>query len=455
MKNTFNFPSRILPLFFLLFFYGNLSAQTTSIAFCDNLRTIEPELGNKISFFSKYNDFQQATLTKEGDRLVLSITYKDDGVFQTEKRTIEQSQVDDICQEITLINSSRGYIEEDMSTEGNRRLIISSTIFSLGLYGWGIPVAFGAENYKTYTASYLLVGGGGFFIPFLATRKKDVSMGMAWGYTYGAGVGALHGMAFSSLINSDKIETQAGLSVGFSVTESLLGYFVAKNRDYSWGRVSSMGSGGIWGLGYGALLPMVFTDSENISSSVFGASMLTVSGAGMFAGNYLYSKNTVTPGDVVVINSLGLVSSVYPFAIGESLDIKSDQLYVALTLLGSTVGLAGGVLKTKNYNYSRQQGNIIAIGEVSGGLVGIALAVLADASFEGYLWAGAIGGTAGFFVTDFLVKDSFGSQTGNTSGLNFHINPYGILGAFDRAISPFKPWDPRYNNSIVNLNLTF
>lgn len=434
---------------------SNVFAQQATAPFCDNLRVIEPELGNKISVFTKYNDFQQATLTKDGDQLTLNITFKDEGIFQTEKRTISQSQLDEICQEIVQIKSTRGYVDEDMSTEGNRRLIVSSTAFSLGLYGWGIPVALGAEDYKAYTASYLLVGGGGFFIPFLATREKEVSNGMAWGYTYGAGVGAMHGMAFSSLIDSDDIKTRAGLSVGFSIAESFLGYFAAKNKNYTWGRVSSIGSGGIWGMGYGALVPMLFADSENISSSVSGASMLAVSGAGMFAGNYLYSKNMVTPGDVVVINSLGLVSSVYPFAIGESLNIESDQLYVGLTLLGPSVGIAGGILKTKNYNYSRQQGNIIAIGEGAGGLVGIALAVLTDASFEGYLWAGAIGGTAGFFVTDYLVKDSFGSQGSNTSGLNFHINPYGILGAFDKSNSPYKPWDPRYNSSIVNLNLTF
>ena len=303
------FFSKLVFVLVLTLATATIVAQEAMIPFCDNIRVVDAQLGKNISFFKTYTDFQQATLSRTDDGYVVSITHKLGGIFQTDRRVISQSDLDKICLEISTAPSQETYQDESTSQNGRWRYITASTTYSLGYYSWALPLALGAESGKAYTASYMLIGGGGFFIPLIATRNKNITNGMASGYSMGAGLGILHGYALAALIEGGepKLRTFLGLSVGLSMAESYIGLGLANKNNYSWGRSSIMGSGGYWGLGYGLVISAIILEFDEPRANALSA--LAVSGLGIWGANHLYGKQTITYGDVTYMNTTGFLAS--------------------------------------------------------------------------------------------------------------------------------------------------
>jgi hypothetical protein len=176
---------------------------------------------------------------------------------------------------------------------------------------------------------------------------------------------------------------------------------------------------------------------------------------GMLASNYLYKKQPITNGDVTFISTSGILGFYLSAAMISTLEIESTRANVLLGLIGASGGLAYGIRQTKNYDYTFQQGNLISLGAVAGGFVGAGLGALVEAEEDGYMWFTAIGATAGFFATDYIVAGSKKQRSAGASNFKINLNPGGVLGAFNSEYIPYKPWDPRYSNSIVNMRLSF
>jgi hypothetical protein len=448
---------KILIIFILVLAFGFLKAQDQAVPFCENVRIIDSEIGRKINYFKTYKDFQQATLSKTEDGHFLIVTYKVDGIFQVDKRAISEDEIQMICEEINLMSSKIELREEDISQEARRRLIVSSATYSLCFYGWAIPAALGADEFKPYIASYLLIGGGGFYIPLIATRDKVVTNGMANAYSMGAGMGIAHGLALSLLFMGDDLEYKPtlGLTVAASLGESFVGYGLAKKYGYTWGQTSSIWSGASWGYAYGAATALLI--STEFDAYLGALSMLSFSGAGMFLGNYLYEKNKFTNGDVSIVNYYGGLGLTYPLALLYTFNVDGSEYpraYLLGGMLGAAGGLLGGIYRTKNYDYTRQQGNLIVTGASSGALFGGAAAILFNANEKATLWLITLGATGGFLTTDYVLREK-GISGFRSSNLRLQVNPYGFLGSIKPETNPYKPWDHRYSNSMVNLSYTF
>ncbi|MDX9848043.1 MAG: hypothetical protein RBT74_13755 [Tenuifilaceae bacterium] len=441
-----------------LFLIGSViysSAQDVQIPFCDNIQLIDARMGSTVPKLMVYKDFQQATLLKTGDGLVLNIVYKVNGVFHFDKVSITQDELDEICATIQPKKSATIFSEEGSPTqEARRRLIFSSTAFSLGYYSWAIPAALKAEDYKSYTASYMLIGGAGFFVPLIATGHNDITNGMARGFTVGAANGFVHGGALSLLFFGDNIEYEnyIGFTSIFSITESLLGLSMAKKYDYSWGRMSIMGSGGLWGAAAGAALPVILFESEE--PRLYGLSSLAGSVGGIMAANYLYKQQPITHGDATIINTTGALGLHWTAVMMVTFEMNSARGIVGLMLAGASGGLAYGIHKTKGYDYTRQQGNLISLGTYAGGLIGGGLGVLAESEEKGMLWLTALGATGGFLLSDYVLKENRKNRSSNSPNYSFQINPAGVLGALNSNYLP-KTNDIRVGNSIANFRLTF
>jgi hypothetical protein len=449
--------TKFLIIIFFALASNVLKAQDQTVPFCENVRIINSDIGSKINFFKDYKDFQQATLSKTEEGHFLVVTYKVDGIFQVDRRVISEEEIQTICEEIDVMGSRMEAREEDISQEARRRLIISSATYSLGYYGWAIPLSFGAEDYKVYMASYLLIGGGGFYIPLIATRNKVVTNGMANAYSMGAGMGIAHGLALSILLMGEdlKYKPTLGLTVAASLGESFIGYGLSQKHSYTWGQTSSIWSGGAWGYAFGAATALLI--SSDIDAHLGALSMLTFSGAGMFLGNSLYKKNSFTNGDVSIANYHGGFGLTYPLLLLYTLDVDGGEYpraYILGGMLGAAGGLAWGIHRTRSYDYTRQQGNLIVTGGAAGGLVGAAASVLFDANDKASLWLVTLGTTSGFFITDYVLRET-GVSGFRSSNLNLQVNPYGLLGSVNPETNPYKPWDHRYSNSIVNLRYTF
>jgi hypothetical protein len=75
----------------------------------------------------------------------------------------------------------------------------------------------------------------------------------------------------------------------------------------------------------------------------------------------------------------------------ETLDVSNDRAIITMLTAGATGGLAYGVYKTKGYDYTRQQGNLIPIGAFAGALIGAGCGILVEAEETGFLWLAALG----------------------------------------------------------------
>jgi hypothetical protein len=456
MKKTQFYLSKYLLMLILTFLIRTAYTQETRVSFCENLTTIDAKIGSKISIFQIYNNFEQATLLKTEDGYMLNVVYKLDGVFQIEKRAISDSEVAKICEEYNLLsaNQKKNEIDDDETQEARRRLIIASTTFSLGYYSWAIPLSLGADDYKAYTASYMLIGGAGFFVPLIATSQYNITNGMASGFSMGAYSGALHGASLGMVLVGNESNGRAilGLSAIGGITESLIGLSLAKNRNYTWGQSAFLGSGSLWGGAYGAVFPALLFESND--ARLYGLSMLATSGLGIWGASALYNSQSITRGDVTYINSTGFLAAYLISTVLGTLEVENFRLGLSLTLLGTSAGLTYGISKTKTHDFTRQQGNLMATGALAGGLIGAGVGILVEANEKTYMWLTAVGATGGFFLTEQIVKDK---STGSKGASNFKIqlNPMGVVGAVKPSILPYKPWDPRFSNSLVNLNLSF
>lgn len=431
------------------------TAQERQISFCNDIKIIDTQMATRVSKLMVYKDFQQATLLETDEGLVLSIVYKINGVFQLEKVSITPAELAQICEEIKLKEDKAKFFEEDNPTqEARRRLIVSSTLLSLGYYSWAIPTALHAEDYKVYTASYMIIGGAGFFVPLFATNRNNVTNGMARGYSMGAVNGFVHGLALNTLLmgESTDIESILGITTVTSLTESLLALSLAKKHNLSWGRMSIMGSGGLWGAAVGNVLPYVLFGSTELR--LHAATTLAGSAGGILGANYLYKKQSITHGDATIINSMGALGLYWSGVMMETFEFGSDRGAMGLMLLGATGGITYGIYKTKNYNYTRQQGNLIPLGAFAGGLIGAGFGILTEAETTGYLWLTALGATGGFFLSDWVLRDGRKEKNTSASNYSFQINPMGVMGAVNSNYLP-KVNDPRVGNTIASLQLTF
>lgn len=441
---------------------------------CEQVNVIDTNLGSKLSFFKSYQGFQQAVLEQADNGYHFTVYFKKDNVFQIERLPVTEQELREICSEIDRKQEVHG---EDPSQEARRKFLMSTTTYSLGFYGWAVPNMFEHPSTKAYIASYLLIGAGGFFVPFLATNNRDITDGMSRAYTMGTLLGISHGVGFYELFTNksfysdvDVTDPATGEVIGTTsisnlkpmlistVLTSLVegwGLFaLAKYKDYTWGQMSSIGSGGLHGSFYGNLLSgIIFEEPKPV---VLGASSLLLSAGGMFTGNYLYHKRNVTHGDVTVINSYSTLVMGYGLSAVESFQPDNFRPYATSVLVGSVAGIGLGLYRTHDYHYTRFQSNMMVLGEVTGGLVGLGVVVLAESEkFSSHLWAVTIGATAGLVSTDFIVRSMQPSSKASASNLNIQFNPYGLLGAFKSDNHTYQPNDYRYQNSLLQLNYSF
>ncbi len=424
---------------------------------CEQVNVIDAKLGSNLTFFKSYQGFQQAVLEKTNDEYHYTIYFKKNGVFQIEQVPVTEQELREICSEIDRKQSVHG---EDPSQEARRRFLISTTASSLGFYSWAVPNMFKDPSAKAYTTSYLLIGASGFFIPFLTTIKSDITDGMSRAYTMGTLLGISHGVGFHFLTHKDPFYDRSTVRhlvsamVITGLTEGLGLFALAKHNGYTWGQMSSIGSGGLHGSLYGNLLSSIIFDEPEFV--VLGASSLLLSAGGMFAGNYLYNKRNVTHGDVTVINSYSTLVLGYGLSAVSGFEPRSVRPYASSMLVGSVAGIGLGLFRTHDYHYTRFQSNMMVLGEVTGGLVGLGMAVLTEPErISGILWAVTIGATAGLVSTDLIVRSIQPSSKASVSNLNIQFNPYGLLGAFKSDNHTYQPNDYRYQNSLIQLNYSF
>jgi hypothetical protein len=469
MKNL----GKIITIILSIIVSANLYGQQKTIPLCDKIEIVNANLEKKLNLFSEYKNFQQALLYQENDTLfILEVIYKKNDVFKVARKPLTKVELDIFCEKIYQSET----IDKFLSTnqDGRTEFLISSTISGLGFYGWAIPQASNLED-RAAIATYMLIGGGSFFVPFLATKDREITRSMARAYSIGTGTGIGHGLIIRNLMSLndeypyDNTKTQRRLFVpiALGLGESV-GFMALTNHfDLPVSDVSMIATGSVWGAGWGAGIGSLFLSESTdfkVGSQRISVAALVGSSAGMFLGHKVYQKMpNMTNGDVLVANSYGILGGLYAGTISD-LALDFEKYNHGKVLIGSITaatigGLAYGLHRTSDYDYTTSEGAYIGLSEIAGGLLGFGIGYLVDTDLnsETVLISSSLGATAGLLIIDnYLRKRSLKVNT-SIGNFDFGFNPMGIANAFeeDNSVKSLEYYQRSMNNYIVRAAVTF
>lgn len=457
----------------LFLFHFNANAQNDAIQLCGKLEVIDTKLAKKLPLFADYEDFQQAMVFKNGDNeYLMEIIYKSDDKFYVDRKTLSQSELDLLCKDIE--GTGLNIVSSDINQNGRQELLVSSTISGLGFYAWSSFLALNIENERPRVATYMLVGGSSFFVPFFLTKDKEVTKPMARAYSIGTGTGIGHGFLIKNLIdvNDETYDWQEAnrrlaIPMVLGLAESITLTKLVQKHDLSIGNVGMIATGSVWGAGYGAATAAItLKETTEYPKDINRVTTLSLlgSGAGMYAGHKIFQKMpTMTNGDVIVTNAYGVIGALYAATASdlafEEYDVNEIKIMLGSMSLLSAGGMAYGLHRTKDYNYSTAEGSFIGLSEIAGGLLGIGVGYLVSndgLESETALVSASIGATTGlFFMDNFLRNRNMNIQT-SIGNVDFGFNPIGVANAFDKSEKTFEEYQRETNNShILSAKITF
>ncbi len=451
----------------------HLYAQQTIVPLCDKLEFVSAGMEKKLQLFTEYEDFQQAMLYKDGDNYILEIVYKDDEVFKIDRKAFTQVELDVFCEKINQSENLDKLL--NLEQNGRTELLISSTVSGLAFYGLATPVALNIQNSRPAVATYMLVGGSSFFIPFLLTDDKKVTRSMARAYSIGTGTGIGHGLIIKNILSTSgkytysQEDRQIIIPIATGLAESVTFTLLTNKYNLSVPNVGMIGTGGVWGSAWGASVGDLFTSStEDYKSETAKISLgaLLGSGAGMYLGHQVYKKTpNMTNGDVIVTNTFGILGGLYAAtAIDLAIDIntKSDEKIILGSMTAASIGgMVYGLKHIKGYHYSTSEGAYVGLSEIAGGLLGMGVGYLVDRDFnsETALISASIGATGGLFIIDNYIRNRSLKINTSVGNYDFGFNPMGVVSAFDKnadtAPKSLQYYQRSMNNYIIRASVKF
>ena len=420
------------------------SAQEVQIQIDEEgkIEYIDSKLEHKLGLFTEYSNFREARLFQISDTsFVLEISYQPQENLLKVRLPFSAEEAKNFQRKVTeRIKQKKPQVLLDQKRR--TKLIVGTMVLSLGYYGWAVPAALDVDDEKLALALYMLTSGAGFYIPFYLTRNIPVTDAAATLSFYGGTRGIVHGMSLANLF-SKKPSGQGLIASGMfvSIVEAFAGFHIANRSNMSAGTTETIGVGGDFGIGLGlgaAHLANFFDDDQG---QAVAGSVLLGSAVGLLGGKLLSNHQLYTRGDSYVLGAAGLLGAYIPLAVVDISGTENEKAYTAASMIGAIVGLGlGHNLLVRGKNFTTGQGNLIRLGELAGGLLGLGVASLVSSEDDNnstlYLTSSSIGAAGGFWLIYRSYAQS--ARTSNKdSSLNINIKPEGLIAlAMDKVISP-------------------
>lgn len=397
----------------------------------------------------EYPDLEVARLYRvDEERYVLEVTYRADGRLARQRMDLTAAEVRDLR---TRVSAALAELAPEVTLDQDGRFLLLGTTTYLGLsfYGWAVPAVLDIDSGRGVLASYMFTAGASFIVPYLYTRTRPVTYGMANAGFWGATRGILHGLYLGEILHQDGSRDEfgndsgerllLGLGLAMSLGEGLAGYQWGKSADLTAGQAHTIGNYGDYGHA-GAAATMLILD-PNDEKVVLGA-LLAGSGLGLAWGAHRYPSLPYSWGDAevqrigVFLGALnGAMAWDWMFG-GEASDDQA-RILGAMMLGGSaaTMTLVNRALVGKEF--SAGQSILIDLGTIAGGLVGLGAAALAQGT-EGdgtlFLSLMTAGADIGFLLTFNSLADDAArrgerqrGRLGHLDGLDLDFNPAALL----------------------------
>ena len=274
-----------------------LKAQEIQVSFDEEgkVEFIDAKLEKKLGFFPEYNGLKEVRLFQISDTIyVLEILYQPEDKLLKIRKPLSQEQVQDFRKKVTASIQQQAP-ETVINQEGRTKLLISTSIVSLGYYGWTVPTVLEVDDGKTFVGLYMLTSGAGFFIPFAATKNMRITDAHATISIYGQTRGIGYGVLLTKLID-ENASTQAVLGLGMltSVAEGIGGYVWADRTQMTDGTASTIGAMGDFGIGIGLGTAHITGLFDDYNVRKLSASILLGSAAGIASGVLLAKNQSYT-----------------------------------------------------------------------------------------------------------------------------------------------------------------
>lgn len=418
-------------------------AQEVQVALDEagQLDEIDRGLAERLGLFlDDYPDLQVVRLYRVDDEaFVLEITFRQDGRSARQRVPMTAGEVRALRGRVTAALADRAP-RVAVDRDGRFLLLATTTALGLGYYGWAVPVMLDIDSGRGILAAYMFTAGASFVAPYLYTRNRPVTYGMANAGFWGSTRGISHGALLAHVLDStpDSRMTHAFAMTG-SLAEGLAGYSWARSTSMTAGDAHTIGNFGDFGYSWaGATMITLQPDSERL---VYTA-LLGGAAAGLAVGPSRAERLPYTWGDAEVQRAAFYLGAANGLALWDLLvgsDPSDDQVRILGPLLlgGSVAGMMGADRALVGRDFSAGQGILVDLGTLAGGLLGVGLAVLLGPDdFDdptGVFLLGALGADLGFLATfRSLSSEARRQNEGGESRIDIELNP-GALGLLHPA----------------------
>lgn len=484
------------------------NAQEKQVAFFpeQEIMTIDRNYAKKMSFFTEYDDFVEASLfyTTENtyaleifyelndslykDRKILTLRekeqYLDDMLLQYAEQVAGSSRSGD-----PAANDSTATGIRVLNQKGRSTMLVMNTIAGLGYYGYALPMTLQVEDEKAIVGLYMLAAGASFYIPYRITQHLDVTLAQASLNFYGISRGVMHGLFLGELLSKDpsfndyfpediynqpyywtqpdylqaekdydaavdrRTSTLLGLGMVGSIAGGITGFNLAQKWNYDGGSTSIFQMWGDLGTISGLLLADLFNFYERKELDAAFGTALTTSFLGMAGGKFFGDSRNYTLGDAIVYRSAFAMSTLPLLTVVDYFDPEDETPYTVAGLAGIAAGGYFGWRVTRDLDFDTNDGVFIALGELAGGLLGLGVGYLVapDSESEILLTSATLGALAGYgLMYSGLKKNALTLRSG--VDLDLRLNPMGLL--MNQVKRPFIPaMAPMY--TLGSLNMRF
>lgn len=387
------------------------------------IMTITPPLAARIALspdvWPVIGDYEEARLYSSSNGGYVLAVHRRSG-------TIERHSIAPDAREALRVAVSRGMAvagrpvsEErpEMISEPARGAFVRNQMLIAALI-YGPAAATFPEDGSQRTAAYLLVTGGTFFTLMAASKNIGVTRAQNHLATDGAYRGAFiaRGLAFAFEVDDDDEDAWAASALLGGIVGSLAGFRLGRGYTDSEARAATLGSTTLGGTMAGLLGAFgAFEGNDGSERAAVGAIVAT--GLLGYPLGVRYPRRaaySVTAGDVMTLLPAGLVGGALAATAATNSD---DRVISAVVTAGYLAGvLVGDRLLARQYDFTEGEARLTQLGTLAGGLMGLGVAVMADADETAALTLSAVGGFAGLALTVSIADPQRG---GARTGMRF------------------------------------
>lgn len=430
---------------------GRLFAQEVQIPFdsAGKILIVTTKMENSLQLFTKYPQFHEARLFRQTDStFILEISsLSEEGELSRNREPKTKHDIEILQRSFAEISHDRSsFVVLDQSSRS--KFLVWETLLSVGVYGPSLLGALKISDFSAGTGVELIVGGVGFFLPYLLTQNISMSDGQSSLALGGAFLGYGHGALLDVLVTNGSPGNELPLiSTLTSISETAIGYSIAKAGNFSEGKSDIIRYGGLFGAVQGAGLGLIIQPDP--SGTFISGMTLLGSASGFAVGAFLAGDGHYTRGNASTVLTAGLYGTFLMPMLYSSVILTAPSFFFSNKTtaasverqftIAAMVGNAGGIFLAhslmRSRHFSTTEGNFVILSTSAGFLIGegIAMMITSKSSFSSSasVWSITapiiLGTAAGFGIMVAILGKGSGDE--RSTGWNMNVNPGVLIGA--------------------------